>query len=141
MLEFVPDIAQSTQGNRNIFADIRNVPTRPHTVLGMFLLAFSVLCMYLPQAASLPQLLGIERDLFRCRHLVKEVELELAVVGCSVVVPLFPATPLQQRQVCKGKIGPFLRRIARDYRPLPSALGLTGTNPAHQAVGRNALYL
>ena len=38
----VPDIAQSTHGIRNIFADIRNVPTRPHTVLGMFLLAFSV---------------------------------------------------------------------------------------------------
>ena len=38
----VPDIAQSTHGNRNIFADIRNVPTRPHTVLGMFLLPFSV---------------------------------------------------------------------------------------------------
>jgi hypothetical protein len=42
MLEIVPDITQSTHGNRNIFADIRNVPTRPHTVLGMFLLAFSV---------------------------------------------------------------------------------------------------
>ena len=42
MLEIVPDIAQSTHGIRNIFADIRNVPTRPHTVLGMFLLAFSV---------------------------------------------------------------------------------------------------
>ena len=55
--------------------------------------------MYLPQAASLPRLLGIERDLFRCRHLVEEVELELAVVGCSVVVPLFPATPLQSRQI------------------------------------------
>jgi len=27
MLEIVPDIAQSTHGNRNIFADIRNVPT------------------------------------------------------------------------------------------------------------------
>jgi hypothetical protein len=81
--------------------------------------------MYLPQAASLPQLLGIERDLFRCRHLVKEVELELAVVGCSVVVPLFPATPLQQRQVRREKIGPFLRRIARDRRPLPSALRRT----------------
>ena len=91
--------------------------------------------MYLPQAASLPQLLGIERDLFRCRHLVEEVELELAVVGCSVVVPLFPATPLQSRQVHMGKIGPFLRRIARDRRPLPSALGLADTNPAHQAVG------
>ncbi len=43
MLEIVRDIAQSTHGYRNIFADIRNVPTRPHTVLGiMFLLAFSV---------------------------------------------------------------------------------------------------
>ena len=91
--------------------------------------------MYPPQAASLPPLLGIERDLFRCRHLVEEVELELAVVGCSVVVPLFPATPLQSRQVRRGKIGPFLRRIARDRRPLPSALGLGGTNLAHQAVG------
>ena len=47
MLEIVPDIAQGTHGNRNIFADIRNVPTRPHTVLGMFLLAFSVLWMSL----------------------------------------------------------------------------------------------
>ena len=55
--------------------------------------------MYPPQAASLPPLLGIERDLFRCRHLVEEVELELAVVGCSVVVPLFHATPLQSRQI------------------------------------------
>ncbi len=45
MLEIVPDIAQSPHGNRNIFADIRNVPTRPHTVLGMFLLAFSVMPM------------------------------------------------------------------------------------------------
>ena len=42
MLESVPDIAQSTHGIRNIFADIRNVPTRPHMVLGMFLLAFPV---------------------------------------------------------------------------------------------------
>ena len=98
--------------------------------------------MYLPQAVSLPQLLGIERDLFRCRHLVEEIELELAVVvGCSVVVPLFPATPLQSWQVRRGKIGPFLRRIVRDRRPLPSALGLVGTNPAHQAVGLYALYL
>ena len=84
--------------------------------------------MYLPQAASLPQLLGIERDLFRCRQLVEEVELELAVVGCSVVVPLFPATLLQSRQVRRGKIGPFLCRIARDRRLLPSALGLADTN-------------
>ncbi len=27
MLEIVPDIAQTTHGIRNIFADIRNVPT------------------------------------------------------------------------------------------------------------------
>ena len=97
--------------------------------------------MYLPQAVSLPQLLGIELDLFRCRHLAEEIELELAVVGCSLVVPLFPATPLQSRQVRRGKIGPFLRRIVRDRRPLPSALSLVGTNPAHQAVGLYALYL
>ena len=38
MLGIVPDIAQSTHGIRNIFADIRNVPTRPHMVLGMFLI-------------------------------------------------------------------------------------------------------
>ena len=38
----VPDIAQSTHSIRNIFADIRNVPTRPHMALGMFLLAFPV---------------------------------------------------------------------------------------------------
>ena len=43
MLEIVSDIAQSTHGIRNIFADIRNVPTRPHMVLGMFLLPFPVL--------------------------------------------------------------------------------------------------
>ena len=41
-MEIVPDIAQSTHGIRNIFADIRNVPTRPHMVLGMFLLPFPV---------------------------------------------------------------------------------------------------
>ena len=97
--------------------------------------------MYLPQAASLPPLLGIERDLFRCMHLVEEVELELVVVGCSVVVPLFSATPLQSRQVRRGNIGPFLRRIARDRRPLPSALGLGDTNPALQSVGSCAFNL
>ncbi len=47
MLEIVPDIAQSTHGIGNIFADIRNVPTRPHMVLGMFLLAFSVIAGYI----------------------------------------------------------------------------------------------
>ena len=88
--------------------------------------------MYPPQTASLPPLLGIERDLFRCRHLVEEVELELAVVGCSVVVPLSPVTHLHSREVSRGKTGPFLRRIARDHRQLPSELGFGGTNPAHQ---------
>ncbi len=87
-------------------------------------------------------IMEVEADAFAVlRHLVEEVELELAVVGCSVVVPLFSATPLQSRQVRRGKIGPFLRRIARDRRPLPSALGLGGTNLAHQAVGSYALYL
>ena len=90
--------------------------------------------MYPPQAASLPPLLGIERDLFRYSHLVEEVELEPAVVCCSVVVPLFPATPLQSRQVRRGKTGPFLRRIARDRRQLPLELGFGGTNLAHQTV-------
>ncbi len=42
-MEIVPDIAQSTHGIRNIFADIRNVPTRPHMVFGMFLLPFPVI--------------------------------------------------------------------------------------------------
>ena len=46
MLEIVSDIAQSTHGIRNIFADIRNVPTRPHMVSGMFLLAFPVLATW-----------------------------------------------------------------------------------------------
>jgi hypothetical protein len=93
--------------------------------------------MYPPQAASLLPLLGIYRDLFRCSHLMEEVELEPAVVvGCSVVVPLSPATPLQSRQVRRGKTGPFLRRIARDRRQLPSELGFSEvcTNPANQAV-------
>ena len=91
--------------------------------------------MYPPQAASLPPLLGIGRDLFRCSRLVEEVELEPAMVGCSVVVPLSPAvTPLQSRQVRRGKTGPFLRRIARDRRQLPSELGFGGTIPANQAV-------
>ena len=68
--------------------------------------------MYPPQAASLPPLLGIERDLFRCSQLVEEVELEPAVVGCSVVVPLSPATPLQSRQVRRGKTGLLAVRVS-----------------------------
>ena len=94
--------------------------------------------MYPPQAASLPPLLGIERDLFRCSHLVEEVE--PAVVGCSVVVPLSPATVLQSRQVCRGKTGPFSRRIAHDQRQLPSELRFGGANPAHQVVRLETEY-
>jgi hypothetical protein len=90
--------------------------------------------MYPPQAASLPPLLGIEQDFFQFSHLVEEVELEPAVVGCSVVVPLSPATPLQSRQLRRGKTGPFLRRIARDRRQLPSELSFGGTNLENQAV-------
>ena len=63
------------------------------------LLNCTFLCMHLPQAAPLPPSLGIERDIFRCRHQVEEVKLELAVVGCSVVVPFSPATSLQSRQL------------------------------------------
>ena len=90
--------------------------------------------MYPPQAASLLPLLGYERDLFRCSRLVEEVELEPAAVGCSVVVPLSPATLLQSRQVRRRKTGPYLRRITRDRRQLPSELDFGGTNPANQAV-------
>ncbi len=63
--------------------------------------------MYLPQTVSLPPLLGIEWDLFQCSHLVQEVELEPAVVTCSIAVPLFPAVPLQSRQVHWSKTGTF----------------------------------
>jgi hypothetical protein len=58
MLEIVPNIAQSTHGGiRNIFADIRNVPTRPHMVLGMFLLAFPVSLDSNSSSAIIPHLL------------------------------------------------------------------------------------
>ena len=72
---------------------------------------------------------------------MEEVELEPAMVGCSVVVPLSPATPLQSRQVRRGKTGPYLRRIARDRRQLPSELGYESTNPANQAVRLETKYL
>ncbi len=61
MLEIVPDIAQSTYGSRNIFADIRNVPTRPHTVLGMFLLAFSVYAFHLTKLFDVCQEFNLEK--------------------------------------------------------------------------------
>ena len=76
------------------------------------------LCMYLRQAVSLPPSLGIEWDLFRRIPLAEDVQLEPALTSCSVAVVLFPAAPLQPRQVRRGKTGPVLRRIARDRRLL-----------------------
>ena len=46
--------------------------------------------MYLPQAVPRPPSLGIEWDLFRHNQLVEEVQLEPAVVTCSVAVRLVP---------------------------------------------------
>ena len=43
------------------------------------LLKCTFLCMYLPQAVSLPPSLGIESDLFQRSKLVQENELEPAV--------------------------------------------------------------
>ena len=43
--------------------------------------------MYLSQAVSLPPLLRIESDLFQHDSLSQEVQLELALVACSVAVP------------------------------------------------------
>ena len=60
------------------------------------------LCVYLPQAIPLPPSLRTEWDLFRPIHPVQEVDVEPAVVTCSVVVPLVPAVPLQTvGQVCR----------------------------------------
>ena len=41
--------------------------------------------MYLPQAVPLPPSLGIKWDLFLYGHPSEEVELDLAVVTCSIV--------------------------------------------------------
>ncbi len=51
--------------------------------------------MNLPQAVSFPPQLRIDWDLSRRIPLVKEGELEPAVVGCSVAASLFHAAPLQ----------------------------------------------
>ncbi len=51
--------------------------------------------MNLPQAVSFPSQLRINWDLSRRIPLVKEGELEPALVGCSVAAPLLPAAPLQ----------------------------------------------
>ena len=99
------------------------------------------LCMYLPQAVSLPPQLGIDWDLFQRIHLAEEDKLEPAVVGYSVAAPLSPAAPLQPRQAHRGKTGLFRCRIARNRLHLPSELGLGGRNPATQAVRPSPSYL
>ena len=66
----VPDIAQSTHGIRNILVDNRNVPTRPHMVLGMFLLAFPVytnIAGYLQKNANGPMNTMVLRE--RDKHI------------------------------------------------------------------------
>ena len=82
------------------------------------------LCMYLPQAISLPPSLGIERDLFLLNHPAEEVELEPTVVTCRVAMPLVPAVSLRSRQVHRGKSGAFLDLVARDRFHLRWELGL-----------------
>ena len=91
-------------------------------------------CMYPFQAVSLPPLLGTESDLFQRDSLSQEVQLEPALVACSVVVPHVPAVPVQSGQPGEGKAGPFLPRIARDRRYLRPELDPESRNPAHQAV-------
>jgi hypothetical protein len=97
--------------------------------------------MYLPQAVSLQPLLGVEWDLFHHDHLTDDVQFEPAAVSSSVAMPLFPTTPLQTRQVHRGKTGPFLRRIVHDHLHLPSEMGLGGRNRANQAIRPSPLYL
>ena len=97
--------------------------------------------MILPQAVSFPPQLRIDWNLSRCIPLVEEGELEPAVVGCSVAVPLFPAAPLQSWQARRGKTRPFRRRIAHDRLRLPSELGVGGRNRANQAVRPSPSYL
>ena len=52
------------------------------------------LCMFLPQAISLPPPLGIEWDLFRHIHRSEESALQPSVVTGSVAVPLSPCSTL-----------------------------------------------
>ena len=71
MLEIVPDIAQSTHGIRNIFADIMNVSTRPHMVLGMFLLAFSVKVAFILARLNFFGSKGLRSGFQHWRHLLR----------------------------------------------------------------------
>ncbi len=89
------------------------------------------LCMYLPQAVPLPPSFGIESDLFLYGHPLEEVQLETAVVTCSIAEPLVLALSLQSGQLCRGRTGPFLSLIARDRLHLRSKMGLGCGNPAY----------
>ena len=89
------------------------------------------LYMYLPQAVPRPPSLGIEWDLFRHNQLVEEVQLEPAVVTCSVAVRFVPAIPLRPGQVRRGKTGSFLGPFARDRLHLRWELDVGCRHPAH----------
>ena len=52
-----------------------------------------------------------------------------------------PAAPVQSWQVCEGKTGPSLRRIARGRIHLRLELGLASRNTAYQTVRPSAIYL
>ena len=90
--------------------------------------------MYLSQAASLPPLLGTESDFFQRDSLSQEVQLEPALVACSVAVPHVPAVAVQSGQLGDGKTGLFLPRIARVRLYLRPELGPESRNSAHQKV-------
>ena len=96
---------------------------------------------YLPRAVSHPAPLGIEWDFFLHNNPVQQVQLEPAVVTCSVAVPLVPAVSLQFWPVRRAKTGPFLVQIARDRLQLAPELDLGCRNPAHQAVRPSLAYL
>ena len=91
-------------------------------------------CMYLSQAVSLPPQLGTESDFFQHDSLPQEVQLEPALVACSVAVPNVPAVAVQFGQLGEGKTGPFLPRIARVRLNLRPELGPESRNSAHQTV-------
>ena len=99
------------------------------------------LCMYLPQAVSLPPLHLIEWDLFQRIQLAEENKLEPAVVSYSVAAPLSPVVPLQPRQAHRGKTGFFRSRNACDRLHLRSEMGLRARNPVIQAVRPPPSYL
>jgi hypothetical protein len=126
MLEIVPDIAQSTHGNRNIFADIRNVPTRPHTVLGMFLLAFSVF----PGRMTKPDPAQISRAQARDSQ-------STTASACAQVIGSERDSEKRRidyfkRLMCKGEVSKAFRAIVSDAKVLPySPDGLTFLQSKH----------